>query len=57
MIIFFKNIYYLFNRERGERASTTGRAAEAEGEGGSLLSREPDAGGTPFQDLEPKADA
>ena len=43
-----ENIYldfvYLFDREREHKHKQVGQLAEGEGEAGSLLSREPDAG-------------
>ena len=40
--IFFKDLIYLFDRERSQVGREAGR--EREEEAGSLLSREPDAG-------------
>ena len=41
---FLKDFIYLFDRERERERAQAGGAAETEGEAGSLLSREPDAG-------------
>ena len=49
-IFFFKDFIYLFDRERSQVGREAGR--EREKEAGSLLSREPDAGGTRSQDPE-----
>ena len=40
--LFFKDVIYLFERERREKA--WGRGAEGDGEAGSLLNREPALG-------------
>ena len=50
---FFKDVIYLFERERREKA--WGRGAEGEGEAGSLLNRESALG--PGSWSEPKAEA
>ena len=50
---FFKDVIYLFERER--RGKPWGRGAEGEGEAGSLLNREPALG--PGSWSEPKAEA
>ena len=49
---FFKDVIYLFERERRDKAWT--RGAEGEGEAGSLLNREPALG--PGSWSEPKAE-
>ena len=50
---FFKDVIYLYERERGEKAWA--RGAEGEGEAGSLLNREPTLG--PGSWSEPKTEA
>ena len=50
---FFKDVIYLYERERGEKAWA--RGVEGEGEAGSMLNREPALGPGPWSETKAEA--